>query len=168
MACASQYQPWTAQEKEAFAALLGSGASGALIAEQLGRTLRAVWSKTKALGLSSARPIGGGVESAFWRENGDKALEMADAGIPTSEIGRRLGCTKNAVIGRLSREGESHPSTTFAERLASYPEPKGCRYIAGDVRRDGIHWCDAPITVFGRSYCDFHHEKCWSRREAES
>lgn len=179
MACTQQFRPWTATEEKVFASLLDSNASGAAIAEQLGRTLHSVWSKSKALGLSSARPIGGGVESAFWRENGEKALEMALAGVPMQTIAAELGCTRNAVIGRLNRsrlyqghpnpppgpKWKPKPSEGLEERLARYPEPKGCRYIAGEVRRGGIHWCNAPITVFGRSYCDEHHALCWSGRE---
>lgn len=165
---------WTPEEDAALLLVWPSVMPIADVVTQVGRSVHAVRRRAQILKVRRPhqkphkRPPAG----PFWRVPGcfELALEMSQAGVPASEIARRLGCTKNAVIGRLFRtigsRNPKRPVIAFEERLARYPEPKGCRYIAGDVRRDGIHWCDAPITVFGRSYCDEHHAICWQKAES--
>jgi hypothetical protein len=36
-----------------------------------------------------------------------------------------------------------------------------CCYPIGDPRAAGFRFCEAPVTIVGRSYCEEHHALCW-------
>ena len=42
---------------------------------------------------------------------------------------------------------------------ATCQEAKGCRFVTGDVRRPGWHYCQQPQAT-GSSYCAYHHAVC--------
>jgi hypothetical protein len=60
---------------------------------------------------------------SFWTpERAERVVELAGMALLTREIGRRLGCTRNAVIGRLNRAGirmrpPKTSETTIYDRL---------------------------------------------------
>lgn len=142
------------------------GVSRETIACVVGRTVIAVTSKASELRVH--RPAH---NSPFWLDDPARtteALESAHAGETLRKAAERIGCTRNALIGRLNRLStyRGHPSrgdrSTMDERLAAYPVPQGCRFIHGDVR-DGpgrYRFCDAPIAVVGASYCPEHMKLC--------
>lgn len=43
------------------------------------------------------------IEMQFWIDNDAKLRELWNEGLSASKIGKRLGCTKNAVVGRAHR-----------------------------------------------------------------
>jgi GcrA cell cycle regulator len=108
--------------------------------------------------------------SYFWTpERAVAVVELAAEGLLTREIGRRLGCSRNAVIGRLHRQGlsnvhkEADPQTIF-DRL---PDLKlsGCRWIVGDVRAGRWSYCGAPVSEPGGSWCAEHRARVFEKRK---
>ena len=57
------------------------------------------------------------MEITWTSERVERLNELFEEGLPTAEIGRRLGLTKNAVIGRL------HRSAMTRRDPAPKPEP---------------------------------------------
>lgn len=82
--------------------------------------------------------------------------------LPTSEIGRRLGITKNAVIGKVHRLGLPKRRPTVCEdiedpqviRLDSLTSGM-CSWPMGNPGEDGFHFCGAP-SVASKPYCAKH------------
>ena len=88
-------------------------------------------------------------------------------------IAQRLGATKNAVMGRLSRQGQLKPSKKSTYRripgaqvsnstyqsVMSDKDFVGCRFIEGEPSplRRGM-FCCAPVDS-GSSYCDHHYKR---------
>lgn len=82
--------------------------------------------------------------------------------ITTSEIGRRLGITKNAVIGKVHRLGLPKRRPTPGEE----PEPQDvvrldslragmCSWPIGNPGETGFHFC-GEVAVGGKPYCGRH------------
>ena len=110
---------------------------------------------------------------AFWEE-----------GIPTSEIGRRLDVTKNAVVGKVHRLGlqkRNSPIKTAAAKpeAAAKPAPKPapkkvdvihmenlrpgmCCWPEGEPGKDDFHFCGRP-SVPEKPYCADHCERAYVR-----
>jgi len=95
-------------------------------------------------------------------------------GIPTSEIGRRLGVTKNAVVGKVHRLGlpkRNSPIRT-EKPVVKKEEPKGnrvnmdnlrpsmCRWPEGEPGKENFHFCGKPI-VPEKPYCAHHCERAY-------
>jgi len=93
-------------------------------------------------------------------------------GLTTGEIGKRLGVSKNAVVGKAHRlELESRPSpikrkeaTKVVEKVKEVESGKmsitdltltTCRWPIGDPKDDDFHFCGKKIPV-GRTYCPEH------------
>jgi GcrA cell cycle regulator len=82
--------------------------------------------------------------------------------LTTSEIGRRLGITKNAVIGKVHRLGlpKRRPSPTDESELAHVIKLDAlrsgmCSFPLGDPEKEGFHFCGEP-SVQGKPYCTRH------------
>lgn len=93
-------------------------------------------------------------------------------GLTTGEIGKRLGVSKNAVVGKAHRLGlKGRPSPIKRTRKAAKPdkpekpaepakavmELQGptCRWPFGDPREPGFHFCGKPALT-GKPYCAEH------------
>lgn len=83
--------------------------------------------------------------------------------LSTSEIGRRLGITKNAVIGKVHRLGlpKRRPSAKEEEdepadvlRLESLSSNQ-CSWPVGNPGDKGFHFCGEAV-VIGKPYCAKH------------
>jgi GcrA cell cycle regulator len=82
--------------------------------------------------------------------------------LSTSEIGRRLGITKNAVIGKVHRLGlpkrRLSPKAEVEEldviRLDMLSSDM-CSWPVGNPSDQGFHFCGAK-TVLGKPYCAKH------------
>jgi len=103
----------------------------------------------------------------------DELKALWAEGLTTGEIGKRLGVSKNAVVGKAHRLGlKGRPSPikrTKPSRPAApapkEPEPKirsvvdlsahTCRWPIGDPREPGFHFCGEP-TLSGKPYCAEH------------
>lgn len=80
----------------------------------------------------------------------------------TSEIGRRLGITKNAVIGKVHRIGlpQRRPSPVAEPDVAEVIKldslrPGMCSWPLGNPGEEGFHFC-GDGTVDGKPYCAKH------------
>ena len=99
-------------------------------------------------------------------------------GASTAEIGRQLGISKNAVVGkahrldlparpspiRRSEPVEKAPAARpVAVTAAKAAKPKGptCQWPIGDPRDQDFHFCGG-VPVPGRPYCLAHCEMAYS------
>lgn len=103
----------------------------------------------------------------------EQLKELWSEGLTTGEIGKRLGVSKNAVVGkahRLGLKGRPSPIKRAKNSRQSSPAPKEkdkkirsvvdlsantCRWPIGDPREPGFHFCGAP-TLPGKPYCAEH------------
>lgn len=101
-------------------------------------------------------------------------------GLTTGEIGKRLGVSKNAVVGKahrlglkgrpspIKRNGAAEPAAKPArQKAAPAKEPpkkirsvvdlsaQACRWPIGDPREPGFHFCGAP-SIPSKPYCAEH------------
>ena len=95
-------------------------------------------------------------------------IALWNEGIATIEIGKRLGVSKNAVVGRVHRLGlpkrpsplysGKTPGPSAAEIIAAGQEWRGCLYMFGDPEDSDWRFCQNP-REWNPSYCPVHHAK---------
>ncbi len=106
----------------------------------------------------------------------EQLKELWDQGLSTAEIGRELGVSKNAVVGKSHRLGlkpRPSPISGKAPEKAPKPKPKPkakestrvmdvidlgpqmCRWPFGDPGDDDFHFC-GKTSVVGKPYCEDH------------
>jgi len=106
----------------------------------------------------------------------EQLKELWDQGLSTAEIGRELGVSKNAVVGKSHRLGlkpRPSPISGKAPEKAPKPKPKPkvkessrindvidlgpqmCRWPFGDPGDDDFHFC-GKTSVQGKPYCEEH------------
>lgn len=106
-------------------------------------------------------------------------VTLREAGCSMAEIGRRLGLTKNQVIGRLYRAGvpggsaaacgktDAAPSVAPTECHAAAPVPgpgyheSGCKWIEGDPRMPGFRYCGENVMMPGNAWCEAHYRRVY-------
>jgi GcrA cell cycle regulator len=117
--------------------------------------------------------------SSFWQEHPEAdplMRKMFKEGCTMSQIGAAIGCSRNAVVGRVHRLGLKRfvPRATPQQPApARAPRPKP-PWVVGHARRqiielrsDECHWpinepgadfcfCAEP-NLRGSSYCPYHH-----------
>ena len=110
-------------------------------------------------------------DETWTEERVDQLTLLWDEGVTTAEIGRRIGVTKNAVIGKVHRLGlvprviVERPLTR-ARRLGDFPDGNRCRYSFGHPGDDDWHFCGAPATGPDSPYCAEHHALTHLKQEA--
>ena len=96
-------------------------------------------------------------------------IALWNEGLSTSEIGNRLGVTKNAVVGKVHRLGLPKRNSPIPKK----PEPAKvlrfetlapgqCSWPEGEPSTDGFRLCGEPI-VEGKPYCASHCERAYVR-----
>lgn len=101
--------------------------------------------------------------TADWTPERTAALiALWDEELSTSEIGRRLGVTKNAVVGKVHRLGlaqrrPSPKSKAEAIHVLNLDALRAgmCSWPIGDPGTDGFHFCGSPA-LSGKPYCAKH------------
>jgi len=93
-----------------------------------------------------------------------------EEGVTTAEIGRRIGVTKNAVIGKVHRIGLT------PRVITQKPPPKrnvfdftgpACMWPLGHPGEDDFHFCgEHPVT--GKPYCEHHVELAYIKPKEKS
>jgi GcrA cell cycle regulator len=95
--------------------------------------------------------------------------QLFEEGLPTSEIGRRMGLTKNAVIGRLHRSAMTRRDTApgfFRQRNFFDFIGPGCLWPHGQPDNINFHFCGAcPLP--GKPYCSDHAAIAYARPKQE-
>ena len=107
-------------------------------------------------------------------------IALWDEGHPTSEIGRRLGVTKNSVVGKVHRLGLKKRQSPIRQ-ASTAPRPKQvktaksktvvkppassvkmeeltssmCCWPEGEPGTDNLHFCGQQV-VDDKPYCDAH------------
>ncbi|MBT3361277.1 MAG: global cell cycle regulator GcrA-like protein [Rhodospirillales bacterium] len=93
-------------------------------------------------------------------------IRLWNEGLPTSEIGRKLGTTKNAVVGKAHRMGLTKRQSPIRKKAAPKPEkPKiirlrelrsgMCSWPHGEPGTPDFQFCGKP-TVPSKPYCADH------------
>jgi hypothetical protein len=157
---------WTKERVNLLFELTNDGLSIPEIARRLGTTKDTVRGRIRRKHIH--RTINN-LYGPFWtKERVNLLFDMADDGLKASEIARRLGTTKNAVIGKIHRVDGSllnRPTTTMKERLDALDRlrPAGaCAWPIGDeVKNSDFHFCRKPVALFSKSYCENHHPMVW-------
>jgi GcrA cell cycle regulator len=102
-------------------------------------------------------------------------IALWDEELSTAEIGRRLGVTKNAVIGKANRLDlpQRRPTTGNGEEHHSNGSPcesplimldnSQCSWPIGNPGEEEFHFCGAPA-VPGKPYCKPHCDVAYVRR----
>jgi len=88
-----------------------------------------------------------------------------EQGESTAEIGRRLGISKNAVVGKAHRLAlQARPSPIRRRRVAAKPMIKGprCQWPIGDPRSAEFRFCEEEAAP-GKPYCDGHCQMAYTR-----
>ena len=90
-------------------------------------------------------------------ERVERLAELFALGLPTAEIGRRLGLTKNAVIGRLNRNAMTRrvaPPKPPRRNVFEFAGPS-CLWPHGHPSDANFRFCGArPLP--GKPYCPEH------------
>jgi GcrA cell cycle regulator len=83
------------------------------------------------------------------------------SGLSASEIGRRMGITKNAVVGKVRRldlamrrlpaQPKREPNVITLDRLSA----NMCSWPEGEPGQDDFRFCGTPA-VDGKPYCAAH------------
>src|SRR6266567_4728419 len=98
------------------------------------------------------------IEGTWTPERIEQLTALWEQGITTAEIGRRIGVTKNAVIGKVHRLGlvprvvkEAPPPR---RNVFDFAGPV-CMWPVGHPTDDDFHFCGgAPLA--GKPYCAHH------------
>jgi GcrA cell cycle regulator len=86
------------------------------------------------------------MEVTWTEERVEQLAQLFAEGLPTAEIGRRLGLTKNAVIGRLYRNAmtrrEPVQKTPPRRNVFEFAGPS-CLWPHGHPTDENFHFCGA-------------------------
>ncbi|HUC10028.1 MAG TPA: GcrA family cell cycle regulator [Stellaceae bacterium] len=111
----------------------------------------------------------GKMTGGSWTEEATERLRtLWGDKLPASEIGRRLGLSKNAVLGkawRLALPRRRPPDTPTPAAKLTPPGAHQCRWPLGDPGTAGFRFCNEPAAE-GRPYCEAHC-RCAYARHAE-
>lgn len=99
--------------------------------------------------------------------------QLWDKGLSTAEIGRRLGISKNAVVGKAHRLSLAPRPSPIARTAAAAPrrvvELKGnvCCWPIGDPGRPDFRFC-GKRAAHAKPYCVEHVSLAYVRRPDKS
>ena len=99
----------------------------------------------------------------------ERLRTLWDEDLPASEIGRRLGLSKNAVLGKAWRlalppRRLPNPPTPAPEIAELVPSGPGhCHWPLGEPGTADFRFCNEPAAA-GRPYCEAHCRCAYVRR----
>ncbi len=105
-------------------------------------------------------------------------IALWNESLPTSEIGRRLGITKNAVVGKAHRLGLTKRQSPIRKKANVVAEvkleglgPGMCSWPIGEPGTASFRFCGHPALP-GKPYCAEHCARAYvkttrDRKEAE-
>lgn len=86
-----------------------------------------------------------------------------DEGVPTAEMGRRLGITKNAALGKVHRLGLVPRVIAYKPRRPAFDfTGPVCMWPHGHPGTENFHFCGAK-TSGGKPYCEEHGARAYLR-----
>jgi len=100
-------------------------------------------------------------------------IALWNEGVFTSEIGNRLGVTKNAVVGKVHRLGlpkrgspiKQKPKPAEVISLGAL-RPGMCCWPEGEPGTEEFHFCGEP-TIPKKPYCAAHCERAYVKPSKE-
>jgi GcrA cell cycle regulator len=106
-----------------------------------------------------------------WTPERIEALtRLWEEGVTTAEIGRRIGVTKNAVIGKVHRIGLTPRVITQKppprRNVFDFTGP-ACMWPIGHPGEDDFHFCGEHPTA-GKPYCEHHVELAYIKPKEKS
>lgn len=100
-------------------------------------------------------------------EQVEELVRLWDEGLSTSEIGKKLGTTKNAVVGKAHRLGLSKRQSPIRKKpnkptVIRMKELRAgmCSWPTGEPGKPDFHFCGKPA-VPGKPYCAEHCAKAY-------
>ena len=108
--------------------------------------------------LAKGEPAGAAKVETWTAERIEQLTRLWEEGVTTAEIGRRIGVTKNAVIGKVHRIG------LVPRVVKEVPPPRRnvfdfqgvvCMWPSGHPSDDDFHFCGGR-PVAGKPYCAEH------------
>lgn len=97
-------------------------------------------------------------------------IALWNEGLSTSEMGRRLGITKNAVVGKVHRIGLPRRNAPARAKPPEKPKtpvvklanmkPGMCLWPDGDPDAEGFGFC-GEAALRDRPYCAFHCDRAY-------
>lgn len=101
-------------------------------------------------------------------------IALWNEGLTTSEIGSRMGITKNAVVGKVHRLGlpkrgsPIKPKPEKKTNVVSMAQlrPGMCVWPTGDPATEDFHFCGDKV-LEGRPYCETHCERAYVKPSKE-
>ena len=117
----------------------------------------------------AAEPAAEPIET--WTPERIEALtRLWEEGVTTDEIGRRIGVTKNAVIGKVHRIGLTPRVITQKppprRNVFDFTGP-ACMWPVGHPGEDDFHFC-GEHPVAGKPYCEHHVEVAYIKPKDKS
>lgn len=117
----------------------------------------------------AAEPAAEPIET--WTPERIEALtRLWEEGVTTAEIGRRIGVTKNAVIGKVHRIGLTPRVITQKppprRNVFDFTGP-ACMWPVGHPGEDDFHFC-GEHPVAGKPYCEHHVEVAYIKPKDKS
>jgi len=105
------------------------------------------------------------VEPTWTEERIEQLTQLWEEGVTTAEIGRRIGVSKNAVIGKVHRIGLTPRVITEKpaprRNVFEFTGP-ACMWPSGHPSDDDFHFCgDRPMA--GKPYCEHHSALAYIR-----
>jgi len=91
----------------------------------------------------------------------DELRKLWDGSHTAAQIGRMLGVSKNAVIGKANRlglspkRGERQKGPQLVATSPVLSTPRSCAWPVGDPMKADFRFCGAPV-VEGKPYCQDH------------
>lgn len=167
---------WTHSRDKILRQTYAAGESLKVISDAVDKSTGAVRGRIRTLGLKRIRPD-------LWSAEKDAVVREQWGVKRAREIGRLIGMTKSAVLGRASRLGlrqlkPGRPRTQtsrlpkrnrapISQKSTSRPklainDNVGCQWLDGEPRER--RFCGRPRRDQS-SYCDDHHQRCWIKHE---
>jgi GcrA cell cycle regulator len=95
-----------------------------------------------------------------------EVARLWEEGVVASEIGRRLGVTKNTVIGIKTRHPDLEPrwvAPVVPKKPPVVFPSGGCLYGHGNVGDEDFHFCGEPVAHAGEAWCATHRAVVYTR-----
>lgn len=99
--------------------------------------------------------------------------QLWNTGLSAAEIGLKLGCNKNTVIGKAHRLGlkKRRPINAPGNAIASVTlhelTENICHWPVGNPGEPDFHFCGEP-SILGKSYCLKHYNIGYTKHSKES
>lgn len=95
----------------------------------------------------------------------DLLTRLWSSGMPTAQIGKELGITKNAVVGKAHRMGLPERASPISKKPAAKVvelTAHSCRWPEGHPGEAGFHFCGKQV-MNGKPYCAEHVARAYHR-----